>query len=184
MTPKQFFYVILGINLAVLLASGAGYYFAVKYIRTTSANLSAQLAEQNAAQDQLDSLTKLQYQYNHAIIPILPLLDQALPATKNQTEILAQLQRIATNTGLQLTSISLPAPAGLPTSTSQTVATGTVLALPINFELTGSYSQLQAFLTQVENLNRYTNVTTLSVSRADKNKPITYSMTVNAYVKP
>jgi len=184
MNPKKFFFILLGGLSVLVLAAGGGYYYALGNIKTTSAELSQQLADQDAAATTIDQLTKLQNQYNHEIKPIIPLIDVALPRTKNQTEILAQLQTIAGGVGLSLASVAFPSPVGLPTNTSQTVATGTVLALPITFQLQGSYSQLQAFLTSVENLNRFTNVSTLAISRPDKTKPITYSMTINAYVKP
>jgi hypothetical protein len=39
-------------------------------------------------------------------------------------------------------------------------------------------------MTGVETLNRFTNVTTLIVTRPDPAKPITYAITLNAYIKP
>jgi Tfp pilus assembly protein PilO len=78
----------------------------------------------------------------------------------------------------------MPSPVGLPTSVSQTVKAGNVLALPISFQLSGSYAQLQLFTSRVENLNRFTNITNLAISRPDKNKPIVYSVSLNAYIKP
>lgn len=184
MSPKKFFFIMLGVLGALVLAGGGGYYVALTNIKTTSTNLSQALADQTAAADTLDKLTKLQFQYNHEIVPIIPLIDAALPRTKNQTAILAQLQNIAGAAGLNLTAVTFPSPVGLPTNTSQTVAAGAALALPVSFQLQGSFQQLQTFLTSVENLNRFTNVTTLAVTRSDKSKPITYSMTLNAYVKP
>ena len=117
-------------------------------------------------------------------MPILPLLDEALPREKKQTEILAQLQNIASQVGLQITSVNMPSPLGLPTSVSQTIRSGSVLALPISFQLSGSYDQLQQFTSRVENLNRFTNITNLAISRPDKAKPIVYSLALNAYIKP
>jgi len=184
MKPKQFFYVLIGIIAGLLAIGGVGYYFALTNVKATSDKLATQLAEQAAADEQSQYVSRIKTQYAHDIVPILPLIDDALPRSKNQTEILAQLQRIASESGLTIASISFASPIGLPTNTSQTVAVGGVLALPINFQVQGSFAQLQTFLTKVETLNRFTNVTTLSVSRADKTKPIVYAMTVNAYVKP
>jgi Tfp pilus assembly protein PilO len=184
MTPKRFFYLLLGSGLLVLVAAGVGYYYALTFIQGTQNQLATQLAEQSAADDQLTYLGKLKNQYAHDIVPILPLIEQALPHTKNQTELLSQLQQIAQESGLSITSVSFTSGQGLPTATSQTVQNGTVLALPISFQISGSFTQLQTFLTKVETLSRFTNVTTLSVTRPDKSKPIVYSMTVNAYIKP
>jgi len=78
----------------------------------------------------------------------------------------------------------MPSPVGLPTSVSQTIKSGTVLAMPISFQLSGNYDQLQQFTAKVESLNRFTNVTNLAISRPDKTKPIVYSIALNAYIKP
>ena len=184
MKPKQFFFIILGVIGGLILVGGAAYYFALMRLNTLSTNYSAQLANQEAVENELSLLARLQLQYARDIKPILPLMDEALPRTKNQTEILVQLQRISSANGLALTGVTFPSPSGLPSNVSQTITSGAVLALPISFQLSGSYNQLQSFLTQVENLSRFTNVTTLSVSRPDKSKPIVYTMTLNAYVKP
>jgi Tfp pilus assembly protein PilO len=184
MKPKQFFLVLLGIFGGVALLAGGGYYFALKQLHTQSAELSTGLAQQAAADTQIESLSRLKRQYDRDIVPILPLLDEALPRDKKQTEILAQLQSIASQVGLQITSVSMPSPLGLPTGVSQTIKSGTVLALPISFQLSGSYEQLQQFTARVENLNRFTNVTNLAISRPDKSKPVVYSIALNAYIKP
>lgn len=184
MTPKQFFFVTLGMAGLLVAVSGGGYYLAVRHIKNTSSQLATQLGERDAAEEQLQTLGRLEVQFNRDIKPILPLIDEALPRAKNQTEILAQLREVAGAAGLNLGAVSFQSATGLPGVTSQTVKTGDVLALPISFQVQGSFAQLQSFLSKVENLSRFTNVTTLSVSRPDKSKPITYSMTINAYVKP
>lgn len=184
MKPKQFFMVLIGIFVALALAGGAGYYFAQKELKSQADKLSVGLAAQADADAQIETLSKLQRQYERDIVPILPLLDQSLPRDKKQTEILAQLQTIASQSGLQISSVSMPSPLGLPTNVSQTVKNGTVLALPIAFQLSGSYDQLQQFTVRVENLNRFTNITNLAMTRSDKSKPLVYSIALNAYIKP
>jgi len=184
MKPKQFFYVLLGVMALLVAAGGGGYYLALGRLQTNSKTLSVQLAEQAAAGEQIERLTRLKFQYNRDIVPILPLIDAALPRDKKQTEILAQLQNIAAASGLSITSVSMPSPLGLPTSVSQTIKAGAVLALPISFQLSGTYDQLQAFTARIERLNRFTNVTNLAISHPDKNAPIVYSLSLNAYIKP
>lgn len=184
MNPKRFFYVLLGILGVTLAAGGAGYSYALTRLNTQSTELSTKLAAAADISDQIDRLVKLKHQYDRDIVPILPLIDVALPRDKKQTEILAQLQNIASQVGLSISSVSMPSPLGVPSLTSQTVKTGAVLALPISFQLSGTYTQLQTFLQRIENLNRFTNVTNLAISRPDKNRPITYSISLNAYIKP
>jgi Tfp pilus assembly protein PilO len=183
MTPKKYFFILLGTIVLLIAASGYGYYVAVIRINTSKADYANTLAEQATAQQQLDDIDQLRNQYNRDVLPILGRINDALPHTKNQTEILAQLQSIASASGLALTNVTLPSAVGLPDNTSQTIKSGTVLALPISFQLQGSYSQLQTLLTKVENLSRFTNVTSLAISHDDKSN-VTYSMTVNAYIKP
>ncbi len=185
MKPKQFFYILVGVAVALAGAAGYGYYYALTMVTTTGTQLATQLGQQNAADNQIEYLGRLQNQYNREIVPILSRLDDVLPHTKNQTELLAQLQTLAASAGLTISSVTFTSPQGLPTNVTQTIPAGSgVLALPINFQVSGSFAQLQSFLTSVENLSRFTNVTTLSITRPDKTKPIVYAMTVNAYVKP
>jgi Tfp pilus assembly protein PilO len=183
MTPKKYFFALLGIMVILIAAGGYGYYMAVLEINVSKAAYAKTLSDQAAAQQQLDDTATLKNQYKRDILPIVSSINDALPRTKNQTEILSQLQTIASASGLSLTNVTLPSAVGLPGNTSQTIQSGNVLALPLSFQLQGTYAQLQAFLTKVENLNRFTNVTSLAISHDDKNN-VTYSMTVNAYIKP
>lgn len=184
MNPKQFFYILIGVLGVTLSAGGAGYYFAVQALNEHSTELAVKLASAANTSEEIDRLNRLKLQYSREIEPILSAMDTALPREKKQTEILAQLQNLAGEQGLVITSVNMPSPLGVPTAVSQTVKTGEVLALPINFQLAGTYNQLQSFLQRVEKLNRFTNVTNLAVSRPDKNKPIVYSISLNAYIKP
>lgn len=182
MTPKRYFFILLGVIVLLVAAGGYGYYVAVLRINASKAEYSAVLTEQSTAQQQIDDTSKLKNQYKRDILPQLDRILEALPRTKNQTAILAQLQSIAATSGLALTNVTLPSAIGLPGNTTQTVKSGTVLALPISFQLQGSYAQLQAFLSKVEKLSRFTNITSLAISHDKGN--VTYSMTVNAYIKP
>lgn len=184
MKPKQFFYVALGLFVVLAVGGGYGYYLGLTYVHQKSDALAEKLAAQTAADQQIDDIEKLQHQYNRDITPIIPLIDAALPRAKKQTEILAQIQRIAQSVGLQITGVTMPNPAGLPSEVSQTIQAGTVLALPINFKVSGTYPKLQAFTSQIESLNRYTNVTTLAISRPDNSGNPEYSFSLNAYIKP
>ncbi|MBW4060986.1 type 4a pilus biogenesis protein PilO [Candidatus Saccharibacteria bacterium] len=184
MTPKQFFFGILGVTAVTLAASGYGYVYALHRLGTAKLTLATSLGQQVADQDQIDGLTRLKVQYAKEVVPELPLMDTALPHTKDQTALLVQLQSIAASCGLVLGSATFPSSGGLPSGTSQTTQLGAVLALPVSFDVAGSFQQLQSFLSKIETLNRFTSVTSLTVSRPDKTKAIDYSITLNAYVKP
>jgi Tfp pilus assembly protein PilO len=184
MKPKQFFFGLLGGLVVLLVAGGGGYYFALTQLKASSGQLATQLANQQAEDDQITMLQSEQGIYEHQIVPILPLIDEALPREKKQTEILAQLQNIATSVGLQITSVTMPAPAGLPNATSQTTKDkgSSVLALPISFQIAGQYPQLQVFTQKVETLSRFTNITNLAITHQAGG--VTYAMQVNAYIMP
>jgi Tfp pilus assembly protein PilO len=184
MDPKRFFYVLLVVLALVLGGGGGGYYYALKQLNAQKLAVADKLAAAEEASQEIEKLATLKRQYDRDVAPNLTLINNALPKDKKQTEVLAQLQNIAGASGLNISTISMPSPVGVPTSTSQTVKSGQVLALPISFQLAGTYEQLQTFLKKVERLNRFTNVTNLGISRPDKTKPIVYSISLNAYIKP
>jgi Tfp pilus assembly protein PilO len=180
MKPQKFFFILLSLLIVLIGAGGTGYYFAVKYLGTAQSKLEQQYVAQNDAEMQIEEITKLRAQYTRDVVPLQQKIDAALPHTKNQTEILAQLQRLATDAGLQISSFPNSAN---PTATSQAVKSGLVLALPVSFQTTGSYAQLEIFLSKLESLNRYTSITNLAVSKIDSKK-ISFSINMNAYFKP
>ncbi len=182
MKPQRFFWILIGILVVVLAAGGVGYYFVFNYLHSASAKLQSEYVAQNDADQKLDEVTKLRAQYNHVIVPVKKHIEAALPQTKNQTEILTQLERLSGDSGLQISNISFPNSSG-PTATSQAIKNGAVLALPVSFQTTGTYAQLETFLTKLETLNRYTSITNLAVSKADTKK-ISFSINLNAYFKP
>lgn len=184
MDPKRFFYVLLILLAVVVTAGGGGYYLALKQLNAQKQAVADKMLAAEQASQEIDSLASLKRQFDKDVAPNLALIDNALPKDKKQTEILAQLQNIAGASGLTISTISMPSPIGVPTSTSQTIKSGQVLALPISFQLSGTYDQLQTFLKKVERLNRFTNVTNLGISRPDKTKPIVYTISLNAYIKP
>ena len=182
MKPQRFFWILTGILVLLVAAGGGGYYLAVKTLESASTKLKVQYTAQNDADAQLDAMTKLHAQYVHDVVPVQASIDAALPKTKNQTEILAQVERLAAASGLDISSIALPNSAG-PSATSQSIKSGGVLALPVSFQTTGTYAQLITFLTKCESLNRYTSISNLAVAKADSSK-VSFSINMNAYFKP
>jgi Tfp pilus assembly protein PilO len=184
MKPKQFFFIVLAVIVGAIAAGGYGYVYALGRLTAAKTAYATALGQQTSEDAMIKSLSHMRLVYAKDVVPALPLMDAALPHTKNQTEFLAQLKVIASNRGLNLGSVAFSNSVGLPSNVSQTTASGTALALPVTFGVEGSFIQLQNFLSDLEHLNRFTNVTSLTVSRADKLKPIDYSITLNAYVKP
>jgi Tfp pilus assembly protein PilO len=185
MKPKEFCYVVLGLMLVLVAGGGYGYYKGLQRLHLQSGQLATKMAEQIEADKQIDSIMALQHQYNRDIVPLMPLIDQALPRNKKQTEILAQIERIASGLGMPpFDAVTMPSPSGLPSDVSQTIKAGVVIALPINFEAKGNPAQLQAFTARLENLNRYTDITLLVIKHDVKADPTKYNFSLNAYIKP
>jgi len=182
MKPQRFFWILTAVLVLLLGVGGAGYYFAIKYVGDTQTNLKAQYIAQNDADQQIEDIGKLRAQYKHDVVPLQAQINAALPKTKNQTEILAQIQHVASDVGLSISGVAFAGSAG-PSATSQAVKSGLVLALPVTFQTTGTYAQLEAFLSKMESLNRFTSVTNLAVNKVDAKK-ISFSINLNAYFKP
>lgn len=183
MKPKEFFFFLLGLVVVILAAGAAGFYYGLGFLHAKSSDLATEYEIQQVAGQQITTLTNLQLRYQKQIVPMLPAIENSLPRSKNQTEILAQIERIASANGLSLSGVSMPAPTGLPSSVSQTIKAGDVLALPIDFGVKGSYAKLQAFTTSLENLNRFTNITSLSVQNQNDGTA-QYTFNLEAYTKP
>ncbi len=180
MSTKRFFYILCGIMAALILIGGVAYYFANKNLASGTVELSRHLADEQLADQKISDLQDLDAQYQR-LKPLLPVINEALPNQKNQSQIAIQLRNIASQSGMTLDSLTFTSSTA-PGPISQTVKVGDVLAVPISFQLGGSYDQLQAFLNLQEHLNRYTNMTSLTISGA--NNQLKFDVSLNAFVKP
>lgn len=183
MKPKQYYYVILGLMTILVVGAGGGYYWVTTKISSDTEALKRQLAEVEVADITLEELGSLKRQYQR-IEPTLAKLDMALPRDKKQSEIIMQLQQIAAAAGMIIPTASFNSTAGAPSVTSQTVKEGDALVMPLMFQSTGSYEQLQSFLVGVEKLNRYTSITNLGITKSDKPKSLRFTINMNIYLKP
>ena len=180
MRPKRFFFILCGMLGAMVVLGGAGYYYASQELNEGTKQLSQRLADLELNNQKLADLEDLQRQYER-LEEIKPIIFNALPTEKKQAMIALQLRSVAANSGMQLYSLTFPASAA-PGPTSQTVPAGDVLAIPVTFQLRGSYGQLQQFLMQQEKLDRYTSITSLAINGSGN--VLTFDITLNAFVKP
>jgi Tfp pilus assembly protein PilO len=180
MTSKRFFFVLCGALLLLIIAAGGAYYLASRNLQAGTSELSQRLADEQLADQRISDLQDLDKQYTR-IQPSLPIIYAALPDQKNQSQIAIDLRNIAAQSGMSLDSVSFAASTA-PGPVSQTVKVGDVLAIPISFQLGGSYDQLQTFLNLQEHLNRYTNMTSLTITGS--NNALKFDVTLNAFVKP
>ncbi len=184
MKPKQLYYGLIGLIVVLAIGLGYGYYQAVGKVKAQTKALSKLMADDSLNQEHLDQLSDLKHKLKD-LEPVLAKLDIALPATENQSQVILQIEQLAAQAGMNLPNASFQALNGLPTATSQTVKAGPALALPISFQLNGTYEQLQTFLQSVEHLGRYSSVSSLSITQSATNaKALSFSITLNVYVKP
>lgn len=184
MTPKRYFFGLLLIIVVLVGAGGYAYYYSLQYLHQVSNKFSEQLAEQEAIQSQLDQIAHLKSVYNKTILPLKDAINTALPAAKQQSEFLSSLQNSAHEVGLELTNVTFNGTTGLPGPTTQTIRSGNVLAMPVTLQVSGTYAQVESLLNKFENLPRYTNISSLGVTRNVGNKTVTYTINMNAYVQP
>ena len=181
MKPKQFFYLLCGVCTVLAAGLGVGYYYETQHIKVETVALAKKSADATIASEQLDQLGDLKKQFQE-LQAVLAKLNIALPSDKNQSVVILQIEQLASNAGMTLPAASFQASAGLPSATSQTVKSGSVLALPISFQLNGTYGQLQTFLQQLEQLGRYSNVSSLAITK--NGSTLSFSVILNVYVMP
>lgn len=181
MTAKRLFYVLSALLVAIIVAGGYGYYRVSQELHQDTLTLSQRLADEELTNKKLDALIDLKQQYRQ-LETTLPKVNDALPTEKQQSKLALQLREAAAASGMTLDTLTF-SPSTIPGPTSQTVKVGDILAIPVTFQLTGTYEQLQRFLQTQENLSRYTNVTSLNIS-SGSGKNLTFDVTLNAFMKP
>lgn len=182
MNPKRFSFILMGLLVALTAGIGYGYWVGKGTLSSSTTHLSNALADRDQADQTISQLIELKRQYEQDVVPLMPKLDAFLPTSKQQTQVLLQLQNLADRHGVGIGVINMPNPTALPSGTSQAVASGGLYALPITLNVSGSYANLQDFLKDVEQLNRFVNVASLTVGQA--NGSLTYNLQLNAYFKP
>lgn len=182
MKPKQFFFAMLILLAALAGGGGYGYYTQTLALEKRTDQLRQKLADLQIADGEITKLNTLKTQYL-SIEQLLPRLDIALPRAKQQSEIILQLERLAQNAGLNLPQTTFQAVTGLPGPTTQTAKSGDVFALPISFQMTGSYAQMQAFLQSLESFGRYTSVKSIAITSSAP-RVLNFSVNLEVYMKP
>lgn len=167
----------------ILLAGGGyGYYIASSYMAARTDDYTKKLADMQMAQDKIDQLQDLKSQLKK-LQGDIQLIETALPRTAQQTELTLQLQSLAVQSGMSISQISFPT-AGPATGAKTAAKQDPIQNFIANFNLEGSYSKLQNFLQRQEQLNRYTNVTNLSISKDQKSQNLIFTINLYAYIKP
>jgi Tfp pilus assembly protein PilO len=114
--------------------------------QATTESLQLRLRQlKNAQKNQVETLARL------------AALNRALPPAPDLPGLIRQLQTVATNSGVDLLSISPSPPTPLANSTG-------ISTVNVNIQVIGGFFRLETLLTRLEDLQRVLEVTSLSVS--------------------
>ncbi len=182
--PKQFYFILLGLLVFSFAGGALAYYFSYTQLNSQSSLLRRTLADMQLSGDRIDQLSQLKAQYR-ALTPDLPLFARALPTAKNQSEIVQQLNQLASTNSMSLPGVSFAGDsATLPGPLTLTAKAGNMLAVPIAISLTGTYDQMQNFLQSLEKLGRYNSVTSLTINRTGVGNSLSFAITANVFFQP
>lgn len=211
MTAKRAFYVMIGMVCAVIIAIGAVLYFGNKLLVAESNKLLDLKATNEALENQENGLAKANRDI--AKYKNLEEITQSIvPQDKDQARAVREIVTLAQSSGIKLKSITFPAsnlgtkvtpPAGQnqenaqqPTTTTPTISQAKpvegikgVYSLEANIvpENTVSYYQFIDFLSKMEKNRRTAQVTNIKIDpkSSNRNNPaLTFSLTVNIFLKP
>jgi Tfp pilus assembly protein PilO len=182
MKPKQYFFALLGIAVVLTAGGAVAYYYASQALHARTESLRTKLAEIDVAEARISNMVQLKRLYQEAA-PDLSRLDEVLPRQKNQTEIILQLEKLASNAGLTFPGTAFQPVTALPGPTAQTAPKGDALSMPITMTLTGTYDQLQAFLKALEQLGRYNSVSQIAINKAG-GRILSFTINLDIYMKP
>ena len=182
MKPKILYYVLTGALVVGGAAGIFGYYLASTELAERSKAVKAELTSSALSDEQIDPLNTRRIQFKE-LSPLRAKLERALPREKKQSEVALQIQQLAAGSGMTVSNLSFLNSNGVPSSTSQAVKVKDYFAMPITFQLSGSYPQLQSFLQRLEVLERYTSVTSLAID-AGNTRSLTFTVNLNTFFKP
>ena len=185
--PSQGAQIVL-VAVALVAAAAGAYLFLIGPKRAESAELTRQV---EATQAQIDSM-RARAATATPSAPALPAVDaaelfrlvKAMPDRADMANVLLELNRLATETGIVFDSIT----PGTPTSS------GTYQTLPIELSFAGNFYELSDFLFRVRSLvavhdgdlsarGRLYNVESISFAEGTGSFPqLTATLTVDAYV--
>lgn len=189
MSPKLLYKIMLGVIILFILGFGYLFYILNNGLTSSQNEISKVLAQEKVAQENRKQLKQLQEQFSD-ISSLRSEIEEVLPSSKKQAEIIAQLVTIANSTGLDLDTLNFDPTQGLPgelTQTQETEYEG-IVVVPVNFQTTGFYFQLLQFLREIETLQRHVQVEQLGVSSGESedntSSKLNFNVKLNVYLQP
>lgn len=196
MTPKRYFYILVGIALMLTLATFGSALGAEKVLDHEADKLSMLKAESQSIEELQDSLIQnksdlMRYRELNEIAKSI------VPQDKDQTQTVREIVKIAQASGIErLSSVTFPSSTlgGVGVNNKITQVTPVpgmsgVFSLPItvtvNDDNAVSFQQLTNFLAGLEQNRRTAQVTSLNLHPNEKNPEVlAFSIIINEYIKP
>jgi Tfp pilus assembly protein PilO len=173
-------YTMLAFTLAALSFFGI---FAINPTLSTIADLNKQLSDSKYVHDQLQkkitNLSLLQQKYT-LMSADLPYLYDAIPKDAAAPTLLAQVQSLAKENGVKLTSLQT---FEVQLSPGATVPAGG-FSYVFSLEAAGTYDSLMKFATAVTNFNRIVTIEFFSIAKDEKTEGLVLTMRGRQYFAP
>jgi len=208
LNPKKFHYIMIGTNILLAMLIVAVAYFGYNIINKQTVKLTSAKAQAKTASDQQISLiTAKKDLQNYSELNMIA--QSIVPQDKDQAKTIREINKIANEKGITIKTISFDTsnlgqknttPSGTtsspaPTTTAPTISQlqkvdgmKNVYALPINVASDETnpiaYDSLIQFLEKIENNRRTAHVTNISIKPDKKSDKLSFSLKLNAYVKP
>src|SRR3990167_9503210 len=176
MTPKYLHYGLLGLIGITVIGTLIGFVLSQQQISKRISSLQQLSSDIVIENEQLERLRNLESDYKK-YEPLATKAQTILPNQKQQSEVVAQISTIARSNGMELKGLTFDATQGLPSDRSQTQpgSIGGILVMPVRFEATGTYQQLQNLLQNFEHQLRFMRVSILEIQR-DAGGSVTFNM--------
>jgi Tfp pilus assembly protein PilO len=197
MSKEKRFYIIISalICLSALVTIGiaiSGYLF----LSQKQAAIAEKKYYTSKLTEKQQILISLQERYE-AIAPSIPLIDNALPSEKYTSNLLADINSQAVNSGLKLTFLKPDSSGNTSSKTTQSKAAGDLsllqtvkgtigYELPLIIKVSGSYNNFLSFIQKIENYQRLIKIESISVDKRDNEAVGDYieaTLNIKAYLK-
>jgi len=154
---QKFTTIVLTIIAVIVLAL-----FAINPTLSTIANLNKQLEDarfvSKRLQDKINDLSILQAKYN-SLQEDLPLIYEAVPKNTDAPKITGQIQAIANDSKVTLTSSQV---------SNILLSPARFYYFSFNISLTGSYENLLSFVNKLSDSQRVTNIYNINIAKGQK----------------
>lgn len=212
MTPKKFYFVMNGVNILLIILIICGVYFGNILLQNQAKKLTAAKTQTKVIEQQQVSLAQAKKDIEK-YTEINNIAKSIVPQDKDQAKTVREINKLASESGIALKAISFqssnlgqapaatPKPAEGEKTTTPAAPTQPTLSQVKSVEgITGVYAleiivssadqqpvpyeSFIKFLEKLESNRRTAHVAKITVKPVDDGSTLSFSLTLNAYVKP